>query len=318
MTIKLTKLSAIKHLPGVPVETYKIAVSDWAKVPRCEIQRNEFLRSNYPHLRALQEPHRNVAMAVLPDGSFIKIDGHSRGNGWKMKTLEQPSYLSVTVYSVNTKDDAESLYLFYDNVNAVKGAADGVQSGMFKAGLNIKSEWIAKGKIGNGLNMASQWANLKIDKSEKIKLVAEFKDEIALLDSIPNLNGKMFPSAWLGATFLSLRKYGADVLPLWKAVNAKSGNETSGKKDAAKFIIEYLETEKKAKLMAGMVNNQRQIRYVLGCVERYMNGNKASAKEPNKIEPNNFLPSPMRGSRLVPPRGAKVGRPANSNLKKAA
>jgi len=76
------------------------------------------------HLKEEAITHNEVAVAVYPDGTFQKINGHTRDSLWYDNLLKKPNYLIVMVYKVQDKDDVIDVYNQYDNNNAVETNTD--------------------------------------------------------------------------------------------------------------------------------------------------------------------------------------------------
>lgn len=294
----LTKISSIRFSQNTPVETYKISVADWLTVPRCSIQRNEYIRGRRPHLKELVEAHQSVTMAIFPDGTMMKIDGHSRADKWRKGTLPRPEYLSVTVYSLPDLDAVERIYCYYDSTDAVKKAPDTVQSGLYKAGLEPKTPWLVSGQFGHALGMAADWSHSQINTKDKIALVREFSSEITKVDTLL-LHKKRVPSAFFAAVILSVRKHGDKALPFWGMVNAATGTDVGGKKDAVKYLLEFINIERARGQMAGYANNDRQIAFALGAVERFLKGNKTAMRAPDSVRKDSYIPVPQRRVKSV-------------------
>ena len=305
--MKLTKLKDIKFSADTPVETYKIAVNEWHNVPRCTIQRNEALRVLKAHLRILKLSHWSVFMVVFPDNTKMKIDGHTRAQGWKDGSLVKPPYLSVTVYSVDSLDDAEETYSHYDSAASVKTSPHSIQSAINKHGIVPKSSFVAGGGFGNGMNIAIKFLGLKIKKGDKMAAVEEFKEQIGWLDDL-DVKKTMFTSGVAGAYFASTHRFGKDVLPFWQKYMMKNFLHKDGKRDAVSWAENIVERFRNTDRMAGNANNEELAGFILSCVNRFRGGNELQKNHPMTITSSEFTEAKA---------GARK-RPANDNLQIAA
>lgn len=270
----MTKLAAVPaskslYMSGVPLYTVSMTVAEFLAIQRCPFQRNEELRLNKPHLRVLAPQHALVAIAVLPDGRTMIVDGHTRKAKWIEGSLGQPAGLVVAVYSVKTLDEVEAIYESYDASEAVKNGTDKVQSGLSRAGLELKTPWLAAGGMTAALELACVIAHKS--KPKKKTQVELFAKELALFDTIePNRTN--FLIGFGAAALLILRKHGALGLDFLKNYNANLGNKVGEERDAVQMLTEFLVSERAARTTGLLVNNKRHVSMMLALHTRHIGG----------------------------------------------
>jgi hypothetical protein len=303
------KTAAIRYSVKEPLTSLMMSVDAWIDIERNPHQRCERLRTDKPHLKVLKPTHRVVHAAVLPDGATYKLDGHTRAYKWLKNTLERPDHLLVVVHSMATLEEIEEAYEHFDSRNAVKTTPDAIQSALNALGIVCATPWLKAGKFGAALSEACIIAKINNKKTSTIDRVGKFKQEIKALDALNSLHHKQFPLGILAAAFVSIRQHGARVLPFWQAFNDGLGQADGRNKDAVKYLDEYLASAKAGRRLAGKQNNQDNMSFALGCVHRYVNGNKRATKAPSMIELASYFPTPRVGR---PPKIASAAVVATS------
>lgn len=85
-----------------------IAVPDYPDAyPRARPTRVD----NATHLHALNDRHKYVTMATLPDGSECKIDGHKRARVWCNRLSDKlPDIVIACVFNVASVEELRDVY----------------------------------------------------------------------------------------------------------------------------------------------------------------------------------------------------------------
>lgn len=115
-----------------PPEPVNMSQAEWQAVMGNPRQRDTDRHlKNSSHLYYLNKAHLVVFAARLPDGSLVKIDGHTRARLWSLRPQKAPPYVKAMIYNVASMEEAEELYSFHDNKAAVEDTKDDM-SGAFR------------------------------------------------------------------------------------------------------------------------------------------------------------------------------------------
>lgn len=289
-TINLTRAHALRYCTSGDTRSVYMSVDDFLQIERNPHQRCERLRTNKLHLRKLVPAHSGVDIAIMPDGSLYKLNGHTRAFMWGKNKLERPKYLVVNVYSCETLDQVTDYYEHFDNNAAAKKGADTMQSGAHKAGVEFKTSWLKAGKYASMLSLACTHAGISLKMTPKIDLVGKFKRELVLFDAIPDLKRDNFKIGFGAGALLALRKHGASAVDFIDAFNKGLGVNHRGQKNAVQFLTEYLAEKRAAKRLAGIQANIEHCAFFLACFERFRNGDKRLTKRPTPPDLKTYLP----------------------------
>jgi hypothetical protein len=223
--------------------TVKMTVGDWIQVRDNPRQRNtERHLAKAKHLMKPHPTHAFVAAAKLPDGTLIKLDGHTRALAWERRMVDRPAHVEVTVIPVKSVEEAKELYTHYDSKNALETATDRISGGFNEIGFEPKSALLRSGRIGSALRVAwiaaHGWAKDSAAR-DTYQMVNEFAAEILALDDM-ELGKSAASSGIIAAFVLSYRKYGDECLPFWHAVFGNGGVKANGQMDAVQALSELL------------------------------------------------------------------------------
>lgn len=234
--IPKTVLSTLKWSDTERADICKMTVEEFLTIRRFDANRDETIRTNKAHLSDLGVPHYFVHIAVYKDGDVAIIDGNTRKLKWEKKTLERPQYLCACVHYVSDSKEAEKSYDALDSSSSSKNGNDAIQSGLFKHGVNLKTDWLRSGKISSALTAACRYTNR--DLVDKREMVNAFKKELALFDQIKP-KAAVWRAPATAAALLGLRKYGNALLPWLRIVNDGGGIADGRKKDSARWFHDY-------------------------------------------------------------------------------
>lgn len=93
------------------------------------------------HLKEPHPTHRNVSAARLPNGTLVKLDGHTRAFLWERGKLAAPEdgTVTVTVYDVLNIEESKSFYDTFDSSGAVMTSQDRIAGGKREHDLDLRS-----------------------------------------------------------------------------------------------------------------------------------------------------------------------------------
>lgn len=243
--------------------------AQWADVQDNPIQRNTAEHAKKAirgHLRTASPTHALVAAALLPDGTLVKLDGHTRSALWQDGRLEAPASLQVVVHSVPSMAGAMEFYKQFDNPGATENAGDRLSGAFRLHGLVAKNRLLTQGGITSALNI--------IDQARPVyEMVGEWKDELALLDEV-DASPTAMPSTLICAALLTLRKHGTKALDFWRLYAAGGGTRIDGKScgvDELTRIVADLRARKQ--LATGGANSrQSQAGRAISCCDAWLQG----------------------------------------------
>jgi hypothetical protein len=226
----------------------RMSIPEWASIPDNPIQRDTDKRLlKATHLTPFKPVHRLVSMAVLPDGSMYKIDGHTRVVRWQDPTFPNPpDYVEVKVYLCRDIETVCAVHKTFDNIKAADNANDKMFGAMRLNKIEFNSMFMKSLKYHSGLIELDE-VTFGHNNTPLEDVVARYKDAMLLLDTITP-NHKKFPTGILMAALGSLRVDGERGLVFWKKYQIKDGTITRGRMDAVQMLIEYNEKETSSKV----------------------------------------------------------------------
>lgn len=228
----------------------KMKVSEWIKVKDNPIQRDtERHAAKAKHLLTPLPIHAIVYAAELPNGTLVKLDGHTRALLWKRNQVQHPPEVEVNIIRVADIEEAKRLYKTIDSRDAVETIPDKIsgafnslnfspESGLLKQG-NIAHALRISWNIKSGYSPISSGPKNKLVPFELYEAVTEFSSEIFALDSFPDAHVR--PTSGIVAAFiLTMRKHGKNIVPFWQMVFANGGEKKNGKMDGVQALNELI------------------------------------------------------------------------------
>lgn len=225
------------------MSSVRMTVSDWIGVPDNPRQRDtERHAAKAKHLMTPAPTHSHVAAAKLPNGSLVKLDGHTRALLWERRQVARPTHVEVTVIPVKSMDEAKDLYAHYDSKDALETATDKISGGFNEISFKPESALLKSGRIGSALRLG--WVVLKgwskdTAPQNTYDMVNEFAAEILALDDM-KLGKRAASTGIITAFLLSYRKYGDECVEFWRAVFADVGTKANGTMDAIQALNELI------------------------------------------------------------------------------
>lgn len=225
------------------MSSIKMSVSDWIEVEDNPIQRDtERHLARAKHLLHPQPTHAFVSAGKLPDGTLIKLDGHTRALAWRRGMVARPPHVEVSIIPIKSREQAKELYKHFDSKDALETATDKISGAFRDLGFHPQSGLLQAGTVGSALRVA--WLIVHGYAKENAprdvyQLVNEFSAEILALDEM-ELNRKGASGGLICAFILSYRKYDIECLPFWRGVWSNTGTKTEGQMDAIQALCELV------------------------------------------------------------------------------
>lgn len=237
-----------------------VTLEFWTCVQKNPRQRNTERHANKieKDLQVFLPQHAMVFAAQLPDGTLVKLDGHSRCLLWEQSRIPLPRELTMVIYPAMDMDHAQRMYNVYDNPLGTKSKADTVAGAFSEHGIQPESKLFQRCTLTYALTVAervrtkevSNWgAAIDINKA-----VLEWRDEIIKFDRIvKGHSGKRLPSGILAAGFITIRQLGFPaVAPFWYQYLDKKGS--GGIHDAHNALLAFLTRCQDGKRTTGFTN----------------------------------------------------------------
>ena len=242
------------------VITAAMTVAAWIALPNHPHQRNTVRHARAVHLKQARGATGAVAnqlahvVAARLDGTYYKVDGHTRSYLWEQGKLPRPAVLHVTIYPVASRAELDALYEVFDASTAAKTRYDQVYGGFRECGFQPRSKRLRHGFLNDALNIALR-GGIRGQQSRALpdvnlyRAVAVFKPELELLDSIEP-EPKPFYSGVVAAALIGLALYPPDrVLEFFQKLQNGEGNRKDGRSDpvdAVLNVIQQMTLEKRA------------------------------------------------------------------------
>lgn len=245
----------------------------WIGVPDNPRQRDTEARAKKArHLRKPHETHRIVNMAVLPDGTKIKLDGHTRAYMWRHALVEKPSFVTVNVWRCGTLDDVRELYSTFDSKDAVESASDQMFGGMKDASLTLESPLLKGGRFTAAMRCATDLVYGKESRRMSIyDQLAAWNDELKLLDECRPTSIRFNTGVTAGA-LISFARYRHRVSDFWKGYAMNAGTKQEDEMDAVQALSERIAMFSKQRQLAGSGNYYRIVGVCLSAIDADLRG----------------------------------------------
>jgi hypothetical protein len=278
-------------------------------IQRIEINRDEKFRQNQVNfLREHLPTHDEIAIFVVENTITVTLDteeidvlpGVYLGNGncrrmW-YANLKNADYVPTTdmiamVYNVSSGEEYRALYDSYDSIDSVDKANMKIQGAIGLLKVNVNSSVAKRGGFMTALNIAHG------GKESPLEKVAEFKDEIELLDhcGIFNADKDLKFQSFYGAMLIAAKFWGEPETSrdrLISGLQRLSGAsaidlDTAGDKwdglTAMLYQIFHPETNKWIPVDMMRKTNftaiEPQMDFFLYCMELYMSSTKLSKRK---------------------------------------
>ncbi len=166
-----------------------------------------------------QEQGASVQAAILPNGTLVKLNGHTRSYLWENRMIHVPELLHVQAVDARDMDHVIEMYYLFDNRKNVETSDDLITGCMRDLGIEPKSKLFQSGKFSTAVRyLAMSALQSRSTVPDMFESVKEWKTEILHVDRlIEGRNIAAYPSWILGAMFISSRKYGEAISDFWEA-----------------------------------------------------------------------------------------------------
>lgn len=280
-----------------------MTVAQWIAVPNHFTQKEgRDTRPSATHLDHLDPKHAIVHMAVYPDGTREKLDGHGRARRWSDGTVDfVPDRVQVLCVPVKDKADSDRQFWHFDGKKACKRAEDYVYGALMRAQITANSKFfqIARGLATplryafEVLNAATEKTTVSNKNSTLDDHVGAFREALIALDEIDprytvtKNNPCTFAGALTTAFLLAYTKHGAVIVPFFKKLSDGDIGKTDGKlKDPYFAVKDFLRDFK----IGAHEDHLEAVENILGALDTWMEGNY---KHPN-YEPKMDMQKIMR------------------------
>jgi len=307
-----------------------MSLKRWFAIPENPRQRGTEERARKAsrnHLKSPHPTHRNVSAARLPDGSLVKLDGHTRTFLWASKKLAAPAdgTVTVTIYDVRDIDEAMSLYDAFDSPNAVMTSQDRIAGGKREHGLVLYSGCLSgpTSLHSTSLKMADGVALHGVLMPKKsppeYEIIGRWKPILEMVDA---QNYRRLDTGMLAGLLITWLLHGGtsrlpSVADFWASyfeVRKSGENRRWLPMEAVRFRVD---TEKR--FGAGRALNTRTVAYVCMALDKHLEGKTyLGAHEPSGLrlkedeKPEDVVMNHVRSYGGMPPVDRWVHIPENA------
>jgi hypothetical protein len=230
----------ISHMLMTPPKIRTMTIAEWIQVPTNPAQRHHAGR-RAAHLDRLEPAHLTVSAAELPDGSLVKLDGHTRAYKWQKAPGLFPPHqiLNVQVFPADGLQNAIDLYRRFDSKDAVETSADEIASALRLADLDPADA--RKIPLSTALNVVS---GCRASRDHQADTVTSFRTEIQEVHRrAASLKAHKIKSGMLGAVILALRHHPKEVRLLLDALDDPTAPriKSNGKRNILYALEERLD-----------------------------------------------------------------------------
>lgn len=243
----------------------------WAAVRDNVRQRDTESRARRAkHLRTLHPAHQKVNVARFPDGTLMKLDGHSRGFLWRAGEVPAPEIIYADVWECETLEDAKDLYTKFDSQDAVETSSDKIFGGLKECGVSFTSDLLRSQRFGAGLRYAQEQygGQLSYNRHSVYRVLSNWLPELALLDECGPTR-RRFIAPIVGGALLIFRRYGPEAKSFWAAYQQGAGVKLDGEMDAVQAFQERVDRLAREGRFWGSANRQLVLRTAISAYEAF-------------------------------------------------
>jgi len=252
--------------------TVGMTPKQWAAVRDNPIQRDterHAAKAERAHLKDFAAPQSRVAAAKLPNGTLIKLDGHTRSLLWSTGKLRAPAELQVDIYDVPDEEAAERLYWCFDAPGAAESADDRIAGAYRRAGFSPVSSVLMRGGVTSALRLIDPRTNV-------YDLVGMWLPELQAVDALDAAPNTM-PAVLLCAALLTLRIHGAQAADFWRLVIASGGSRIDGQSCGVDALVRLMSDLRARKRLGGNTAMRiDQAGKAISCCEAWLAGRRYS------------------------------------------
>jgi hypothetical protein len=248
----------------------QLSPTQWASIQDNPIQRDterHALRAVRRHLRSGSETHKSVSAAMLPDGTLVKLDGHTRSLLWQDGRLPSPDFVWCTVYEVPSMEEAAELYKHFDNAGATENAGDRLSGAYRLHDISPKSQLLINGGVSSAFGIINGHT------PDIYSWVGEFRCELGALDQLEIPLPKM-SSPMLAAALLTVKRRKERALHFWAAYVNEHGTRIERESCGVLELLRLVQQWRDRKIfgIGGAEMRLAQAGKTLSCCEAWLNG----------------------------------------------
>lgn len=225
------------------------------------------------HLKSPSDVQKYVAIALLPNGEFVKLDGHTRAYCWQMGKLAAPESIIAHVRLAKDMDDACRMYGEYDSVTAAETTQDKIFGAMRQTSADFESAFLRNGRYITSLCLAAH-GNIIPEhiRGENIyRLFDAMYPHLKKLDSI-NPSNTRFCSGVLAAALMTIKVYGDSAMRFWNLYNLDQGQKIGKERDAVQMLSDHIVMRRAAGTMSARSHTVDICGRALAAYERFNRG----------------------------------------------
>lgn len=220
--------------------TVEMTADEWIALPDNGRQRNTAVRAlKALHLLAPLPLHNHLDAALLPDGSMVKADGHTRAYLWKNGSVPKPDRVFVRLWRCVDEAEERDLYTFFDNQHAVETTSDKLYGAMRENEIKFISDLLSTNRFSGGLRIASELydGHNAYSKDMVYRVFRDWMPEFQMLDEVAPKTRK-FQSPIIASALLTFKLFGSAAQDFWGRYQQGLGDKTGGRMDAVQALDE--------------------------------------------------------------------------------
>jgi len=231
------------------------------------------------HLRTPHPSHVKVNAARSPDGTFYKLDGHTRSYLWKTGQVPAPDKLFVDVWNCFSLQDVKDLYATFDSRAAVETSPDQMFGGIRESGLSFQSELLKSNRYAAALRYGYEllFGQNPARAISVYDLLKYWTPELKLLDECEPTR-KRFHTGVAVAALITFRRYGREASDFWTTFARDGGSKIAGEKDAVQAFGERMLRRRAEGSISGRSSVQDIVAIALSAFDRHRRGETYSAE----------------------------------------
>jgi len=256
----------------------KMTPEQWAQIPDNRIQRDT-VRHAVKVIKNFQEiisTHLMVEAAIFPDGSLVKLDGHTRSLLWEQGRAPVPDFILVKIHKVFSLQKADYLYRTIDSRSAVDSAGDDIFGILKKKNFTGSSKIVKQGRLSLCLKVV-EWARTgqaPANSIDKEAAIDQWFREIVFSDEIVTGGGggaKVYAGIF-AAMMLSVQKHGKEnAAAFWRLYLSKKEEGLDATNPVIKLRLHMSDRKRDART-ASMKNSREITENAIFAVHQWLRG----------------------------------------------
>ena len=254
----------------------RMSVAEWCAIPANPRQRDTEKHAQKAtrqggHLRTASPVHVQVSAVRLPDGSMVKLDGHTRAWCWERGLLAAPEQVLVTIIPVADMEHAKELYKQFDDPRAAESLQDKLSGAIREHDLALRSGCLSQ-LYASSLRAAHGLLFSGRTQPDLYTIVGLWKPLLQVIDR--RGYGRMLAAAQ-SAMLLGYARYSGTarapgMLDFWAQFFSGAKSGVAGRWLPAEALRYVLNVEKTQG--AGGASTDRWMNYTLAAMDRHIDG----------------------------------------------